>query len=90
VTKKLGIDARPLSSKEETLTGTIQRGETRVKACASQILRTIRIPGFEYSSGWLEKEMAKQGYSSAETEETLDLLVLRHVLKKTDNGVCMS
>jgi len=34
--------------------------------------------------------MAKQGYSSAETEETLDLLVLRHVLKKTDSGVQMS
>jgi hypothetical protein len=90
VRKKLGIDARPLSAKEETLNGTVQRGETRIKACANQFLRTIRIPGFEYSNAWLEREMAKQGYSSGETEETLDFLVLRGILVKTENGVKMS
>ena len=90
VRKKLGVDARPLSAKEETLNGTVQRGETRIKACTNQILRTIRIPGFEYGTAWLEREMTKQGYSSGETEETLGFLVSRGILVRTEKGVKMS
>ncbi len=90
VRKKLGIDARPLSAREESISGTVQRGEGRTKACTGQLLRTIRIPGFEYTSAWLEKEMAKQGYSSGETEDTLEYLVNRKVLARTENGVKMS
>ena len=89
-TKKLGVDTRPLSAKEETLNGTVQRGETRIKACTNQLLRTIRIPGFEYGTPWLEREMSKQGYTSGETEETLDYLVSKGVLAKTDKGVKMT
>lgn len=90
IRKKLGVDAHPLSAKEETLNGTVQRGETRIKACANQVLRTIRIPGFEYGTAWLEREMAKQGYSSGETEETLGFLVSRGILARTEKGVKMS
>jgi Cft2 family RNA processing exonuclease len=90
VTKKLGIDARSLSAKEETLNGTVQRGVTRIKASTNQLLRTIRIPGFEYGTAWLEREMAKQGYSTGETEETLDYLLSKGILEKTEKGVKMS
>ena len=90
VRKKLGVEAHPLTSKEETLNGTIQRGENRIKACVNQVLRTIRIPGFEYGTPWLEKELAKQGYSSGEMEETIDFLVNRGILVKTEKGVKMS
>jgi Cft2 family RNA processing exonuclease len=90
VRKRLGVDASALSAKEETLNGTIQRGETRIKACTNQLLRTIRIPGFDYGTTWLEREMAKQGYSTGETEETLDYLISRGILEKTEKGVKMS
>ncbi len=90
VRKKLNIDAHSLTTKEETLNGTVQRGESRVKACTNQMLRTIKIPGFEYSSPWLQREMVKQGYSSSETEDTLDFLVSRGILVRKDNSVKLS
>lgn len=90
VRKKLNIDARALTTKEETLNGTVQRGESRIKACTNQMLRTIKIPGFEYSSPWLQREMVKQGYSSSETEDTLDFLVSRGILVRKNNSVKLS
>jgi hypothetical protein len=90
VRKKLNIDARALTTKEETLNGTVQRGESRIKACTNQMLRTIKIPGFEYSSPWLQREMVKQGYNSSETEDTLDFLVSRGILVRKDNSVKLS
>jgi len=90
VRKKLNIDAHSLTTKEETLNGTVQRGESRIKACTNQMLRTIKIPGFEYSSPWLQREMVKQGYSSSETEDTLDFLVSRGILVRKDNSVKLS
>ena len=90
VRKKLNIDAHSLTTKEETLNGTVQRGESRIKACTNQMLRTIKIPGFEYSSPWLQREMVKQGYSSSETEDTLDFLVSRGILVRKNNSVKLS
>jgi putative mRNA 3-end processing factor len=90
VRKKLNIDARSLTTKEEALNGTVQRGESRIKACTNQMLRTIKIPGFEYSSNWLQREMVKQGYSSSETDDTLDFLVSRGVLVRKENNVKLS
>lgn len=90
VRKKLNIDARALTTKEETLNGTVQRGESRIKACTNQMLRTIKIPGFEYSSPWLQREMVKQGYNSSETEDTLDFLVSRGILVRKNNSVKLS
>ncbi len=90
VTKKLGVDARPLILEGGDAQRHHPAWETRIKACTNQLLRTIRIPGFEYGTAWLEREMAKQGYSSSETEETVSFLVLRGILVKSENGVKMS
>ncbi|MCW4036253.1 MAG: MBL fold metallo-hydrolase [Candidatus Bathyarchaeota archaeon] len=87
VRKRLGIDAKALTGREETLMGTVSRGETRMRACYEQLLRTIRIPGFEYTSPWLVREMAKRGFTRGETEAALRYLVERRVLMDTQMGV---
>jgi Cft2 family RNA processing exonuclease len=87
VRKRLGIDAKWLSSKEESLMGTVSRGEMRIKACYEQLLRIVRIPGFEYTSPWLVRELAKRGFTRSETEAALRYLEKRGVLEKTPNGV---
>ena len=43
----------------------------------------------KYPTDLLE-EMAKQGYSSGETEDTLEYLIARKVLVRTERGVKMS
>ncbi len=50
-------------------------------------MRTVRIPGFEYKSPWLVKEMAKRGFTRSETEAALRYLKERGVLTPTSNGV---
>ena len=87
VRKRLGIDAGPLTSREETIHGPVTRGELRMKVCYEQLLRTVRIPGFEYTSPWLVKEMARRGFTRSETEAALDHLVGRRVLELTPSGV---
>ena len=87
VRKRLGIDARPLTSREETIMGTVTRGEMRMRACYEQILRTVRIPGFEYANPWLVKEMARRGFTRSETEAAIEHLLGRNVLSATPSGV---
>jgi len=87
VRRKLGVDARPLTAREETLMGTITRGEVRTKACSEQLLKALRIPGFEYTSPWLVKEMARRGFTRGETEAALKYLLDRSVLEATPMGV---
>ena len=87
VKKRLGIDAKRLTGREEALMGTVGRGEMRMKACYDQLMRTVRIPGFEYNSPWLVKEMAKRGFTRSETEAALHYLKERGVLVATSNGV---
>ncbi|MBC8497513.1 hypothetical protein H8D40_00875, partial [Candidatus Bathyarchaeota archaeon] len=87
VRKRLGIDAGPLTSREETIHGPVTRGELRMKVCYEQLLRTVRIPGFEYTSPWLVKEMARRGFTRSETEAALTHLVDRRVLELTSSGV---
>ena len=87
VRKRLGIDAGPLTSREETIHGPVTRGELRMKVCYEQLLRTVRIPGFEYTSPWLVKEMARKGFTRSETEGALAHLVDRRVLELTTSGV---
>jgi hypothetical protein len=53
-------------------------------------MKTVRIPGFEYSSGWLVKELSKHGFTRGETESSIDHLVRHGVLMRTENGVKMS
>ncbi len=87
VRKRLGIDAKRLTGREEALMGTVSRGEMRMKACYDQLMRTVRIPGFEYNSPWLVKEMSKRGFTRSETEAALQYLMERGVLAATSNGV---
>ena len=61
--------------------------EARINACSRQIVRTVRIPGFIYQPAWLAKEMARQGFSPIETENSIDYLIERGVLKGTPEGV---
>jgi Cft2 family RNA processing exonuclease len=87
VRKKLGIDAKPLTAREETLNGPVSGGEMRMKACYERLLRTVRIPGFEYTEPWLIKEMARRGFTRGETVDALKHLVDRKVLESTSGGV---
>lgn len=90
VRKRLNIDARPLTSREETLMGTVSHGETRMRACVEQLIRAIRIPGFEYTSPWLVKEMARRGFTRSETEVALRHLIERNVVEQSSTGVKLS
>jgi len=84
---KLGIEARPLSVKAETMNGQIQNSGSRTKTCTNQLLKTIKIPGFSYSTSWLNKEMARSGFSVNETLLALDFLISRGILEKNNDGV---
>jgi putative mRNA 3-end processing factor len=87
VKRRLGIDARPLTGREETMMGPISNAEVRMRACCEQLLRTVRIPGFVYTSPWLVREMARGGFTRSETEAAILRLVDRSVLETTERGV---
>lgn len=86
VKKRLGIDARPLTSREETLSGPVSRSGMRMKACCDQLLRAVRIPGFIYTIPWLVREMARLGFTRIETEAALGHLIERGILTQTESG----
>jgi len=90
VKKRLGIDARPLTSREETLSGPVSGSGMRLRACCDQLLGAVRIPGFIYTSPWLVREMARRGFTRGETEAALQHLVERGVLTPTESGVKLS
>ncbi len=90
VRQKLGIDARPLTTREETLAGPVNRGENRMRACCDQLIRTVRIPGFVYTNSWLVKEMARKGFTRSETEAALEYLLERKVLTGGESGVALN
>lgn len=81
VRRRLGLDAKPLTNMEETISGTVLGGEGRLRACRSQLLSLIRIPGFTYSMPWLMKEMARRGFTRTETEEAVRRLVEEGILE---------
>ena len=87
VKKRLGIDARPLTSREETLSGPVSQSEMRTRACCDQLLRAVRIPGFVYTSPWLVREVARRGFTRSETEVALQLLIERGILTTAGSGV---
>jgi Cft2 family RNA processing exonuclease len=90
VKKRLGIDAGPLTKRQETLMGPVSQAEMRRKACAKHIVRAVRIPGFVYTEPWMVREMARRGFSKGETEAALRHLIEVRVLKATSNGVSLS
>ncbi len=90
VKKRLGIDAGPLTKRQETLIGPVSQGEARRKACTEHIMRAVRIPGFEYTEPWMVRAMARRGFSKGETEAALRHLIDVGVLEPTSNGVRLS
>ncbi|MBN1682901.1 hypothetical protein JW865_05040 [Candidatus Bathyarchaeota archaeon] len=84
---KLGIEARPLSNNIETINGLLYNNGSRVKSCTNQILKTVRIPGFNYTETWLTREMTRTGYSINETQQAVNFLLNRGVLEKTEIGI---
>jgi hypothetical protein len=87
VKRSLGIPAAPLSSRVETIRGPLMKNENRIQACSRQIVRTVRIPGFVYQPGWLVKEMSRQGFTPNETENSIEFLIEKGILKGTSDGV---
>ncbi len=90
VRKRLGIDAKPLTKRPESINGPISQGELRKKACAENILRTVRIPGFVYTEHWMIREMARRGFSKEETKSALEYLLNNGILEQSSNGVKLS
>ena len=87
VKRRLGIDARPLTSREETLRGRVSNSEMRMRVCCEQLLKAVRIPGFIYTSQWLVKEMARRGFTRTETEAALQRLIEHDILTPTKSGI---
>jgi DNA ligase-1 len=90
VRKRLGIDAGSLTKRQETLMGPVSQAEMRRKACAEHLVRTVRIPGFEYTEPWMVREMARRGFSKGETEAAMKHLINVGVFELTSNGVKLS
>jgi putative mRNA 3-end processing factor len=90
VKNSLGIPAAPLTNRVETIMGPLMSNESRIKACSRQIVRTIKIPGFFYQPSWLVREMSRQGFTPGETENSIEFLVERGILRGTEDGVCLS
>jgi len=90
VKSRLGVPAAPLTSRVETIAGPQMSNESRIKACSSQIVRTIKIPGFIYQPSWLVREMSRQGFTPGETENSIEYLIERGVLRGAEGGVCLS
>lgn len=86
VRRRLGLDAKPLTDMEETISGTVLGEEGRLRACRSQLLSLIRIPGFTYSTPWLMREMARRGFTRREAERALEGLVGEGILKRDGSG----
>ena len=87
VRRRLGIDARLLTGSEETLMGTASKSEVRMRACCDQLLRTVRIPGFVYTTPWLVREMARRGFTRGEAEAALRHLIERDLLAHAGSGI---
>lgn len=87
VRKRLGISASPLTNRIETVDGPKLSNEVRIKACSKQLINTIKIPGFIYQSNWLINEMSRRGFSPSETENSIEFLIERGVLKNSNEGL---
>ena len=87
IRKRLGITASPLTKRIETVDGPRMSNEIRIKACSKLIINTVKIPGFIYQPSWLITEMNRRGFTPSETENSIDFLIERGVLKSSDDGV---
>ncbi len=90
VNNTLNIPAAPLTRRVETIMGPIMKNENRIHACSKLIIRTVKIPGFIYQPTWLIKEMIRQGFSPIETENSIDFLIEKGILRGTGEGVSLT
>lgn len=84
VTKMLGIEAKPLSIKEEFLPKMPKQFEKwRIDACREQILDILRIPGFSYPKNWILSQLLNTdwGFVEREAKEALDSFARQGILK---------
>lgn len=84
VTKILGIDAKPLSTREEFLPKACMQFEKwRIDVCREQILDMLRIPGFTYPKNWILSQLLNTQWEFAEREakEALDSFTREGILK---------
>jgi hypothetical protein len=89
IRKRLGIAANPLTNRIETIIGPKISNEVRIKACSKQIINTVKIPGFVYQPSWLKTEMSRRGFTPSETENSLNYLIERGILKNSTDGVSL-
>jgi Cft2 family RNA processing exonuclease len=89
IRKRLGIAASPLTNRIETIIGPKMSNEVRIRACSKQIINTIKIPGFIYQPSWLIKEMSRRGFTPSETENSINYLIEREILKNSIDGVSL-
>jgi Cft2 family RNA processing exonuclease len=83
----LGIDAKQLSSRFETINGTLYESSHRINACSSHLIRTIRIPGFLYSMNWLSREMNRRGFTEREVKDSVNFLIDQGILESFENEI---
>jgi Cft2 family RNA processing exonuclease len=89
VRKRLGIAASPLTNRIETINGPKMSNAVRIRACSKQVINTIKIPGFVYQPSWLVTEMSRRGFTPSETENSIEFLIERGILKDTPDGVSL-
>jgi putative mRNA 3-end processing factor len=89
VRKKMGIDAKQLTSRYETISGPVYEDASRVRFCSSHIVRMVKIPGFVYNQNWLVKELGRRGFSKKEVQNSLESLIHQDILKVSDDGFCI-
>jgi len=86
VEKKLGVKARPLSSREEEI-GSQSSGEwRRSETCFREVMKVVRVPGFEYKSEWIVGQVGRKGFSRGEVEKVLSLLTRKGVLRFSEES----
>jgi len=84
VTKILGIEAKPLSIREESLLKVHKQSEKwRIDACREQILDILRIPGFTYPKNWILSQLlnTQWGFAEREAKEALDSFERQGILR---------
>jgi len=84
VTKMLGIEAKPLSTKEDFLPRVHKHFEKwRIGACQEQILDILRIPGFTYPKNWILSQLmnTQWEFAESEAEEALESFIRQGILK---------
>jgi hypothetical protein len=87
IKNNLGIDAKQLSSRFETINGTLYKSSHRINACSSHLIRTIKIPGFLYSMNWLLREMNRRGFSEKEVKDSVNFLIEQGILESYEDEI---